>query len=213
MVTNQSLPPRRSAGWVNITVGLIVWKDTEKLLPCIERISPTAGWSCSNGRLCVPITAQREVSLGSAPASCWLMRRAASSRCGSVCGLCPAGAFQRRKVDLLLALVAFAAAARARRRRLPPPRRAQQAVRSGRCAAESSDRARSHLACPLLPVRRTRGRGGEARAAPSSRSPAASWAMPGAGSPPLTTRSVPFDQGAVWRNRLFAPLCDSLCGC
>ena len=79
---------------------------------------------------------------------------------------------------------------------------------------------RNHRIAPAhtLPVRccRCAGRGeggGEARAAPSSRSPAASWAMPGAGSPPLTTRSVPFDQGAVWRNRLFAPLCDSLCGC
>ena len=58
-----------------------------------------------------------------------------------------------------------------------------------------------------------RGEGGEARAAPSSRSPAASWAMPGARSPPLAARSVPFDPGAVWRNRLFFPLCDSLCRC
>ena len=62
-----------------------------------------------------------------------------------MCGSAPSGAFQRRKVDLLLSRVTSAAAARERRRRLPRPRRAQQAVRSGRCAEQS---VRS-LACAL----------------------------------------------------------------
>ena len=60
------------------------------------------------------------------------------------------GAFQRRKVDLLLWLVASAAAARARRRRLPRLRRAQQAVQSGRCAAESSVHAYLRLGLPMF---------------------------------------------------------------
>ena len=38
-------------------------------------------------------------------------------------------------------------------------------------------------------------------------------AMPSAHSPPFAARSVPFDPVAVWRNCLFAPLCDSLCRC
>ena len=41
-----------------------------------------------------------------------------------------------------------------------PPWRAQQAVRSGCCATESSDRTYVRLALPLLLVRRFAGRGG-----------------------------------------------------
>ena len=77
-----------------------------------------------------------------------------------MCGLSSAGAYQRLNARPALSLAAFAAAARERRRRLPRPRRAQQAVRSGRCATESSDRTYVRLALPLLLVRRFAGRGG-----------------------------------------------------
>ena len=48
--------------------------------------------------------------------------------------------------------------------------------------------------------------GGEVRAAPSSRSPAASWSMPSAHSPPLAVRSTPFDPAAVRKSCLFSLL-------
>jgi len=148
------------------------------------------------------------------PARASTTARAASSKCWLIYGLCAAGAFQRRKVDLLLSLAASAAAAaRARRRRLPRPRRAQQAVRSGLlCCGIIGSR-------PLTPWpsvvagAQDEGKGGEARAAPSSRSPAASWATPDARSPPLAARSRPVEPAAARRNCLFAPLHDSLCGC
>ena len=96
---------------------------------------------------------------------------------------------------------------------LPPPRRAQQAVRSGLlCCGIIGSR-------PLTPWpsvvagAQDEGKGGEARAAPSSRSPAASWATPDARSPPLAARSRPVEPAAARRNCLFAPLHDSLCGC
>ena len=124
-----------------------------------------------------------------------------------------AGAYQRLNARPALSLAAFAAAARERRRRLPRPRRAQQAVRSGRCAAESSDRAHSRLGRPLLPVRRTRGRGGRGEGGTII---AFSGSILGDARRPLSAlaaRSTPFDPAAAWRNRLFAPLHDSLCGC
>jgi hypothetical protein len=58
-----------------------------------------------------------------------------------------------------------------------------------------------------------RGEGGEGRAAPSSRSSAASWAMPGARSLPLAARSRPFDPAAARRVRSLFPFHDSLCDC
>ena len=48
-----------------------------------------------------------------------------------MCGLSPAGAYQRLNARPALSLAAFAAAARARHRHLARPPRAQQAVRSG----------------------------------------------------------------------------------
>ena len=121
--------------------------------------------------------------------------------------------FSAAPPDLLLSLATSLSLLERAAAHLPPPRRTQHAVRTGCCALQSFVHAPSRPGLPLLLVRRTRGRGGEAKTAPSSRSLAASWAMPSAHSPPLAARSVPFDPVAVWRNCLFAPLCDSLCRC
>jgi hypothetical protein len=99
-----------------------------------------------------------------------------------------------------------------RRRHLPGPCCAQQAVRSGRCADLLTSRVPTRLiVCFWLACRL----GMEVRAAPSSRSSAASWRCP---SPTLRIR---YAQQAVrsgryaCRNCLFATLHDMLyhCGC
>ena len=71
----------------------------------------------------------------------------------------------------------------------------------------------SAVRCCRCAGRGGRGKGTGGEVAPSSRSLAASWATPGARSPPLAARSVPFDPVAVRRSCLFAPLCDFLCRC
>jgi hypothetical protein len=139
-----------------------------KIIPCIHQklqlaIDPPAR-TPSNGRLSRRITAGRRSSsgYGRPPLGGGHAQRAQDAGCCAVCG--QPVLFSTSTVDLLLSLAASAVAARARRRRLPRPWRAQQAGRSGRCAAGSSDCVRSRLARPLfLPVRRTRarGRGGE----------------------------------------------------
>ena len=103
---------------------------------------------------------QMEAFLRSNPAHSRFSTRTTSSRCGSVCGSATSGAFQRRNARAASLPRRLRHAARACRRRLPPPWRAQQAVRSGCCATESSDRTYVRLALPLLLVHRFARRGG-----------------------------------------------------
>jgi hypothetical protein len=122
--------------------------------------------------------------------------------------------FSTSKVDLLLSLATPSPAARARR--CPPSATLARSRPFDPAAVLRDHRIVYAHALPVRCFCRCAGRGqggGEARAAPSSRSPAASWATPGARSPPLAARSGPFEPGAARKSRLFAPLHDSLCGC
>ena len=118
----------------------------------------------SNGRLLPPYNGWEKVFRRLWPAPSWRRTRAASSRCGSACGSASSGAFQHlksRSASLPRRLRCHCSSAPLPAFRDPG---AQQTVRSGRCAAGSSDCVRSRLARPLfLSVRRTRarGRGGE----------------------------------------------------
>ena len=98
------------------------------------------------------------------PAPSWRRTRAASFRCGSACGSASSGAFQHlksRSASLPRRLRCHCSSAPLPAFRDPG---AQQTVRSGRCAAGSSDLAYSRLARPLfLPVDEGKGEGRRGR--------------------------------------------------
>jgi hypothetical protein len=130
-----------------------------------------------------------------------------------VCGSAPSGAFQRRKVDLLLSLATSAAAARARRGPPSPDPAARSRPFDPACCVENRRIVPTHA----LRFRCCRCAGrGEGGGGEGGTIIAFSDSILGDARRPLcaaAARSRLFDPASAWRSCVLAPLCDFLCRC